>query len=83
MAGAGASRFQLNPERPTPQQFRQVRADRAIAFARGDARFLRLGYWTLLAVVLLLVVFFAPKGLAGLVRIRSAADPATTAKEQA
>jgi len=35
VAGAGASRFQLNPERPTPQQFRQVRADRAIAHIEG------------------------------------------------
>ena len=41
-------------------------------------------YWHMpLGILLLLVVFFAPKGLAGLVRIRSAADPATTAKEQA
>jgi len=35
VAGAGASRFQINPERPTPQQFRQVRADRAIAHIDG------------------------------------------------
>jgi len=35
VAGAGASRFQINPERPTPQQFRQVRADRAIAHIEG------------------------------------------------
>jgi nitrogen fixation/metabolism regulation signal transduction histidine kinase len=35
VAGAGASRFQLNPERPTPQQFRQVRSDRAIAHIEG------------------------------------------------
>ncbi len=31
VAGAGASRFQLSPERPTPQQFRQARADRVVA----------------------------------------------------
>ncbi len=38
-------------------------------------------YWHMpLGILLLVVVFFAPKGLAGLVRIRSAADPATTAK---
>ncbi len=35
IAGAGTSRFQLNPERPTPQQLRQVRADRAIAHIEG------------------------------------------------
>ncbi|MCU4121320.1 sensor histidine kinase [Variovorax sp. N23] len=35
VAGAGASRFQLNPERPTPQQFRQARADRAVAHIEG------------------------------------------------
>lgn len=35
VAGAGASRFQLNPERPTQQQLRQVRADRAIAHIEG------------------------------------------------
>ncbi|MBB1599935.1 ATP-binding protein [Variovorax sp. UMC13] len=35
IAGAGASRFQLNPERPTPQQFRQVRADRVISHIEG------------------------------------------------
>ncbi|VTU37666.1 Sensor protein ZraS [Variovorax sp. PBL-H6] len=35
IAGAGASRFQLNPERPSPQQLRQVRADRAIAHIEG------------------------------------------------
>ena len=41
-------------------------------------------YWHMpLGILLLLVVFFAPKGLAGLVRVRSAADPATAAKEQA
>ncbi|MGK6310631.1 ATP-binding protein [Variovorax sp. DT-64] len=35
IAGAGTSRFQLNPERPSPQQLRQVRADRAIAHIEG------------------------------------------------
>ncbi|SCK61303.1 Signal transduction histidine kinase involved in nitrogen fixation and metabolism regulation [Variovorax sp. HW608] len=35
IAGAGASRFQLSPERPTSQQLRQVRADRAIAHIEG------------------------------------------------
>jgi nitrogen fixation/metabolism regulation signal transduction histidine kinase len=35
VAGAGLSRFQLNPERPTPQQLRQVRADRAVAHIEG------------------------------------------------
>jgi len=35
VAGAGVSRFQLNPERPTPQQFRQARADRAVAHIDG------------------------------------------------
>lgn len=35
IAGAGASRFQLNPDRPSPQQLRQVRADRAIAHIEG------------------------------------------------
>jgi nitrogen fixation/metabolism regulation signal transduction histidine kinase len=35
VAGAGASRFQINPERPTQQQFRQVRADRPIAHIEG------------------------------------------------
>ncbi|MDQ0589031.1 sensor histidine kinase [Variovorax paradoxus] len=35
VAGAGASRFQLNPERPTTQQLRQVRADRAISHIEG------------------------------------------------
>lgn len=35
VAGAGASRFQLNPERPSPQQLRQVRSDRAIAHIEG------------------------------------------------
>ncbi|VTU40765.1 Sensor protein ZraS [Variovorax sp. PBS-H4] len=35
IAGAGTSRFQLNPERPSSQQLRQVRADRAIAHIEG------------------------------------------------
>ncbi|MGJ7488757.1 sensor histidine kinase [Variovorax sp. ZT4R33] len=35
IAGAGASRFQLNPERPTPQQFRQARAERSVAHIEG------------------------------------------------
>lgn len=35
VAGAGASRFQLSPERPTSQQLRQVRADRAVAHIEG------------------------------------------------
>jgi nitrogen fixation/metabolism regulation signal transduction histidine kinase len=35
VAGAGASRFQLNPERPTAQQFRQVRPDRPVAHIEG------------------------------------------------
>jgi nitrogen fixation/metabolism regulation signal transduction histidine kinase len=35
IASAGASRFQLNPERPTTQQFRQVRPDRAVAHIEG------------------------------------------------
>ncbi|MET3495474.1 sensor histidine kinase [Variovorax boronicumulans] len=35
IASAGTSRFQLNPERPTVQQFRQVRPDRAIAHIEG------------------------------------------------
>jgi nitrogen fixation/metabolism regulation signal transduction histidine kinase len=35
IAGAGTSRFQLNPERPSLQQLRQVRADRAIAHIEG------------------------------------------------
>ncbi|RZI73301.1 MAG: HAMP domain-containing protein [Variovorax sp.] len=34
VAGAGISRLQINPERPTPQQFRQARSERA--FARID-----------------------------------------------
>jgi nitrogen fixation/metabolism regulation signal transduction histidine kinase len=35
IAGAGTSRFQLNPERPTAQQLRQARADRVIAHIEG------------------------------------------------
>ncbi|MDP9896668.1 nitrogen fixation/metabolism regulation signal transduction histidine kinase [Variovorax boronicumulans] len=35
IAGAGTSRFQLNPERPTAQQFRQVRPDRPLAHIEG------------------------------------------------
>ncbi|MGO4393634.1 ATP-binding protein [Variovorax sp. M-6] len=35
VASAGASRFQLNPDRPTQQQLRQVRADRAVAHIEG------------------------------------------------
>ncbi|BEP63680.1 sensor histidine kinase EsaS [Variovorax sp. V213] len=35
VAGAGASRFQLSPERPTTQQLRQARGDRAIAHIEG------------------------------------------------
>ncbi|RYH69873.1 MAG: HAMP domain-containing protein [Alcaligenaceae bacterium] len=35
VAGTGASRFQLSPERPTPQQLRQVRADRSVAHIEG------------------------------------------------
>lgn len=35
IAGAGTSRFQLNPERPSSQQLRQVRADRVIAHIEG------------------------------------------------
>jgi len=35
VAGAGASRFQLSPERPSQQQLRQVRADRAVAHIEG------------------------------------------------
>lgn len=35
VAGAGASRFQLNPERPSPQQLRQVRTDHAVARIEG------------------------------------------------
>jgi nitrogen fixation/metabolism regulation signal transduction histidine kinase len=35
IAGAGAARFELSPDRPTPQQLRQVRADQAIARIEG------------------------------------------------
>jgi len=35
VASAGASRFQLSPERPTQQQLRQVRGDRASAHIEG------------------------------------------------
>jgi nitrogen fixation/metabolism regulation signal transduction histidine kinase len=35
IATAGQSRFQLNPERPTPQQLRNVRAQRSIAMIEG------------------------------------------------
>ncbi|WP_077001758.1 PAS domain-containing sensor histidine kinase [Variovorax sp. KK3] len=35
IAGAGASRFQLNPERPTSQQLRQARSERVIAHIEG------------------------------------------------
>ena len=35
VASAGASRFQLSPERPTQQQLRQVRADRPMAHIEG------------------------------------------------
>lgn len=35
VASAGASRFQLNPDRPTAQQFRQVRPERAVAHVEG------------------------------------------------
>ncbi|OUL98096.1 sensor histidine kinase [Variovorax sp. JS1663] len=35
IAGAGASRFQLNPERPTSQQLRQARVDRVISHIEG------------------------------------------------
>ncbi|MES2531302.1 MAG: HAMP domain-containing protein, partial [Pseudomonadota bacterium] len=35
IAGAGTSRFQLSPERPTQQQLRQVRADRAVTHIEG------------------------------------------------
>jgi len=35
VAGAGASRFQLSPERPTQQLLRQVRADRPVAHIEG------------------------------------------------
>ncbi|MEP6791565.1 MAG: HAMP domain-containing protein, partial [Ramlibacter sp.] len=35
VASAGQSRFQLNPERPTPQQLRNVRAQRSLAIVEG------------------------------------------------
>ncbi|MFT4266940.1 MAG: ATP-binding protein [Xenophilus sp.] len=35
IASAGSSRFELSPERPSPQQLRQVRADRAVAYIEG------------------------------------------------
>ncbi len=35
IASAGESRFQLNPERPTPQQLRNVRAQRSLAAVEG------------------------------------------------
>jgi nitrogen fixation/metabolism regulation signal transduction histidine kinase len=35
IASAGRSRFQLNPERPTPQQLRNVRAQRSLAVVEG------------------------------------------------
>jgi nitrogen fixation/metabolism regulation signal transduction histidine kinase len=35
IASAGQSRFQLNPERPTPQQMRNVRAQRSVAVIEG------------------------------------------------
>ncbi|MBU2289429.1 MAG: PAS domain-containing sensor histidine kinase, partial [Gammaproteobacteria bacterium] len=35
IAGAGTSRFNLNPDRPSLQQLRQVRADRAVAHIEG------------------------------------------------
>jgi len=35
IASAGESRFQLNPERPTPQQLRNVRSQKSIAFVEG------------------------------------------------
>ena len=35
IASAGQSRFQLNPERPTPQQLRNVRAQRSLAVVEG------------------------------------------------
>ena len=34
-ASAGSSRFQLNPDRPPAQQFRQVRPERAVAHIEG------------------------------------------------
>jgi nitrogen fixation/metabolism regulation signal transduction histidine kinase len=35
IASAGQSRFQLNPERPTPQQLRNVRSQRSLAMIEG------------------------------------------------
>jgi nitrogen fixation/metabolism regulation signal transduction histidine kinase len=35
IASAGQSRFQLNPERPTPQQLRSVRQQKSMAFVEG------------------------------------------------
>ncbi len=35
IASAGQSRFQLNPERPTPQQLRNVRSQRSISIIEG------------------------------------------------
>ncbi|MEJ8826926.1 ATP-binding protein [Variovorax humicola] len=35
VASAGTSRFQLNPERPTPLQFRQARTERGVAHIEG------------------------------------------------
>ncbi|WP_444815083.1 sensor histidine kinase [Variovorax brevis] len=35
IAGAGSSRFQLSPDRPTPQQLRQARTDRSVAHIEG------------------------------------------------
>ncbi len=35
IAAAGQSRYQLNPERPTPQQFRNARGQRAITWIEG------------------------------------------------
>ena len=35
VGGAGASRFQLNPERPSPAQFRNARNQKSIAWADG------------------------------------------------
>jgi nitrogen fixation/metabolism regulation signal transduction histidine kinase len=35
VASAGQSRFQLNPERPTPQQLRNTRSQRSVAIVEG------------------------------------------------
>jgi nitrogen fixation/metabolism regulation signal transduction histidine kinase len=35
IASAGSSRFQLNPDRPTPQQLRNVRSQRSLAVIEG------------------------------------------------